>query len=111
MAEVKNAKKVYTLDDIKFNEDNKAIAVISWFTLVGLIMFLIEKKDNFVRYVGAQSVILGLIGSLTFVPIIGWILGPISFICMIVGMIKAYKGERFDVPLVSDLALKAMSIF
>ena len=108
MAEVKNAKKVYTLDDIKFNEDNKAIAVISWFPLVGLIMFLIEKKDDFVRYVGAQA---GIMGLLTLIPFVGWILGPISFICMIVGMVKAYKGERFDVPLISDLALKAMSIF
>ena len=108
MAEVKNAKKVYTLDEIKFKEENKAISILSWIFIVGLIMFFVEKEDNFVRYVGAQAAIMGLLSMLTFIPIIGWLLGPIAFVCMIIGMVKSAKGERFDVPLVSDLALKAM---
>jgi len=111
MAEEKKAKKVYTLDEIKYNEQNKAVSIVSWIPIVGLIMLLVEKEDNFVRYVGAQAAIMGVISMLSFIPIIGWLLGPIVFVCVIIGMIKTSKGKRFDVPLVSDLALKAMGMF
>ncbi|HKM20097.1 MAG TPA: DUF4870 domain-containing protein [Candidatus Dojkabacteria bacterium] len=125
MAEEKKAKKVYTLDEIKFNEENKAISIVSWIPLVGFIMLLVEKKDNFVRYVGAQATVLVLIsialGTLSFIiafiPVIRVIMVPITWlyslavlVCIIVGMVKTAEGERFDIPLVSDLALKLMGV-
>lgn len=114
MAEEKKAKKIYTLDEIKFNEENKTIAIVSWIPFIGLIMLLVEKKDTFVKYVGAQSTVLWLISMCSFVPFIGWLIGmisgPVIFVIMIIGMIKASKGERFDVPVVSDLALKLMEV-
>ena len=110
MAEEKKAKKVYTLDEIKFNEENKTVAIVSWISVVGFIMLLIEKKDN----VGAQSTVLWLISMCSFIPfigrLIGMIAGPVAFILMIVGMVKTSKGERFDIPVVSDLALKLMGV-
>lgn len=114
MAEEKKAKKIYTLDEIKFNEENKTVAIVSWISVVGFIMLLIEKKDNFVRYVGAQSTVLWLISMCGFIPFIGWLIGmiagPVAFVLMIVGMVKTSKGERFDIPVVSDLALKLMGV-
>jgi len=114
MAEEKSAKRVYKLDDIKFNEENKTMAIVSWISIVGIIMLFVEKKDLFVRYVGAQVAILGVASFiLPFIPVIGWIIGPfialILFVVMIIGMVKTSKGERFDIPLISDLALKLMS--
>lgn len=112
MAEVKNAKRVYKLDEIKFNEKNKAMAVVSWIPIVGLIMLFVEKEDLFVRYVGAQSTLLGLLLFIGIVPIIGWILSPIVgllvTILAIVGIIKTLQAERFDVPVLSEWALKLM---
>lgn len=112
MAEAKSAKKVYTLNEIKFNEKNKAMAVIAWVPIIGLIMLFVEKDDLFVRYVGAQSVLLGLILLLGIIPVIGWILSPILsllvIIVVILGIIKTLQAQRFDIPVLSEWALKLM---
>jgi uncharacterized membrane protein len=113
MAEEKQAKKVFTLEEIKFNEANKVMAIVACIPLVGLILMFVEKDDNFVRYIGAQYTILGAIQLLIgFIPVIGWAIVPflslIIFVLVVVGMVKASQGERFDIPMVSDWALKLM---
>lgn len=108
MAEEKKAKKVYTSDGIKYNPKNQWMAVLACIFPVGLILMFVEKDDDFVRYMGAQFSIIWAICAV--VPLLGWyVLSPLSFVLMVVGMVKAYKGERFDVPVVSDLALKLLS--
>jgi len=83
--------------------------------VTGIIFFVIEKENKFVRFHAMQSTILfgfffvlGII--LPFIPILGWILLPIvwvlSFILWIILMIKAYQGEYFKLPVVGDMAEK-----
>jgi uncharacterized membrane protein len=110
MAEEKQAKKVFTLEEIRFNEENKVMAILACFPLIGLILLFVEKNDQFVRYMGAQFAILGVASFvIALIPIIGWLLaGPIMWILVIVGMLKAAKGERFDIPMVSGWALTLM---
>ncbi len=109
MAETKKAKKVYTLDGIKYNEKNQWMGVLACIPIVGLILMLVEKDDDFVRYMGAQFALVGVLQLFSWVPIIGWLMAPLTVVLIIVGMVKAYKGERFDVPVISDLALKLLS--
>ncbi len=109
MATEKKAKKVFTLDGIKYNEKNQWMGVLACIPIVGLILMLVEKDDDFVRYMGAQYTLVGVLQLFTWVPIIGWLLAPLTLVLMIVGMVKAYKGERFDIPVVTDLALKLLS--
>jgi uncharacterized membrane protein len=114
MAEEKTAKKVYTLDEIKFNEANKVMAIVACIPLVGLILLFVEKNDNFVRYMGAQFTILGAVQLLIgFIPVIGWVIVPLvsllMFVLVVVGMVKVSQGERFDIPMVSDWSLKLMA--
>jgi uncharacterized membrane protein len=113
MAEEKQAKKVYTLEEIKFNESNKAMAMISCIPIVGLIMIFVEKKDLFVRYHAAQFALFNLIFVVGLVPIIGWMLAPIlsllGLIAFIMALVKINSGERFDIPVFSDWALKIMA--
>ena len=116
MAEEKQAKKVYTLEEIKFNEANKVMAILACIPLVGLILFFVEKEDKFVRYMAAQFAILGVAEFvLSIIPVIGWILSmPVMiliWVVIILGMVKASKGERFDIPIVSPWALKLMGAF
>ncbi|MDD4381871.1 MAG: hypothetical protein PHE21_00810 [Candidatus Dojkabacteria bacterium] len=109
MAEEKKAKKVYTLEEIKYNEANKAMAILACIPIVGLILMFVEKNDNFVRYMGAQFTLVGAVEIiLLWIPFVNFIVGPLALVLIIVGMVKAAKGERFDVPLLSDLALKMM---
>ena len=84
-----------------------------WIT--GLIFFLVEKENKFVRFHAFQSmVVFGAITVLTivltFVPVIGWALLPVVYIAelvlWIVCMIKAYQGEKFKLPVAGDMAEK-----
>ena len=84
-----------------------------WIT--GLIFFLIEKENRFVRFHAMQSIIT--FGSLTvlfmvlgFIPFVGWMLMPIlailQLILWIVLMVKAYQGQLFKLPVIGELAEK-----
>lgn len=120
MATEKEAKRVVTLDDIKFNEENKTMAALSCIPIVGLIMFFVEKDDLFVRYHAAQFTILGVsplvLVLFMVVPILNIVIGCLSFIiwlgigvAVVIGIVKTLQGERFDVPVVSGFALKLMN--
>ena len=90
--------------------------VLGWIT--GLIFFLLEKKDEFVRFHAMQSLIVfGAIavfsivfGVLFRIPFVGPILGSFfwigSVVLWIILMVKAYQGERFKLPIAGDLAEK-----
>lgn len=116
MAEERQAKKVYTLEEIRFNEENKVMAILACFPLIGLILLFVEKNDTFVRYMGAQFALLGAVQLvLGIIPVVGWIITvPFMFlvwILIIVGMVKSSKGERFDIPVLSGWGLKLMGAF
>lgn len=81
-----------------------------WVT--GLIFLLLETKNAFVRFHALQSLItfLGLfIVTLVigFIPFLGFLvnmlLWPLGIVLWIVLMVKAYKGERYKLPVVGDI--------
>ena len=83
--------------------------------ITGLIFYLIEKKNKFVRFHAMQSIVLS--GALfiiqivlAFVPVIGWAIGSLvslaAFVVWIILMIKAYQGEYFKLPIIGDIAEK-----
>jgi uncharacterized membrane protein len=99
--------------------------VLGWVT--GLIFFLIEKDNKFVRFHAMQSLIT--FGALTGVMIIlnilmfilavirlgvliplfgliGTLLGLAGLVLWIILMIKAYQGEYFKLPMIGDIAEK-----
>jgi uncharacterized membrane protein len=87
--------------------------VLGWIS--GLVFFLIEKENKFVRFHALQSIIVfgvlslaGLI--LGWIPIIGgvisWLIGVLALVLWIVLMIKAYQGEKYKLPWAGDLAEK-----
>ena len=84
-----------------------------WVT--GLIFFLIEKENRFVRFHAMQSIItfgglsvLSIV--LSWVPIFGWILLPLVsiawLILWVILMVKAYQGQLFKLPMIGDMAEK-----
>ena len=83
--------------------------------LTGIIFYLLEKENKFVRFHAMQSIIvfgaffvLNIV--LGFIPVIGWslipLVGVVQLILWIILMVKAYKGERFKLPIVGDMAEK-----
>ncbi len=85
--------------------------LVGWIT--GLIFFLIEKENEFVRFHALQSIlvsvvliIIGII--LGLIPILGWILLIFvyigSFILWILMMVKAYQGKKVKLPIIGKIA-------
>ncbi|HTY44464.1 MAG TPA: DUF4870 domain-containing protein [Patescibacteria group bacterium] len=83
--------------------------------ITGIIFYVIEKENKFVRFHAMQSIIafgglfvLNMV--LAFIPFIGWVLMPVvsivSLILWILLMVKAYQGESFKLPIVGDMAEK-----
>ena len=95
--------------------------------VTGLIFYLVEEENEFVRFHAVQSMLV--FGGLfllnfvfmfaqiffEFIPFIGWIfslvigmiwllVGPIALILWIVLIVKAYKGDRFSLPVVGPMA-------
>lgn len=89
------------------NLNAAATYVLGWIT--GLLFLLIEKKDDFVRFNAAQSVIVfGALTVLSMVPVVGWVVSPFLFLGGVVLwvflMVKAYQGEKVMLPLVGTYA-------
>jgi uncharacterized membrane protein len=99
--------------------------VLGWIT--GLIFFLIEKENKFVRFHAMQSIItfgglcvlsiaiavfvgiFAAMGAGFLVPVLSLInglLGILGLILWILLMIKAYQGEKFKLPVAGDIAEK-----
>ena len=81
--------------------------VLGWLT--GIVFLLIE-KDPFVRFHAAQSVVVfGILTIIVVIPFL-WMIAPLAwiagFILWLVLIFKAYQGEEFKLPWVSDLAKK-----
>lgn len=79
----------------------------------GIVFFVIEQKNKWVRFHAAQSIItfgtLWLAGIvLGNLPYVKYFFGPaitiIGIVLWIVLMVKAYNGERFKLPFAGDIA-------
>jgi uncharacterized membrane protein len=99
--------------------------VLGWIT--GLIFFLVEKENKFVRFHALQSIIvfgaLSVLGfalsilfqlfmtvhlyfMLQFLALISKLLWLVVLILWVILMIKAYQGDRFKLPIAGDIAEK-----
>ena len=102
-----------TSSGIQANIAGLCCYAIGWIT--GLIFYLIEKENKFVRFHALQSIIVfGAATVLQFVllavPVIGWMLLPLLYLAelalWILLMVKAYQGEKFKLPIAGELAEK-----
>ena len=95
----------------------------------GLVFYILEKHDQFVRFYAMQSIIFGGVWFLfnlaswilhvifATIPVIGWALAGLwvfvsalvhlgLFVIMIIAMIKAFSGVRWDIPYIGPMARK-----
>ena len=86
--------------------------VLGWIS--GLIFYLIEKENKFVRFHAFQSMVvfggLTVISIVLTVTVVGVILVvPIQILALIlwiVLMVKSYQGQKLKLPIAGDLAEK-----
>lgn len=77
----------------------------------GLVFLFLEKNNTYVRFHALQSLAaFGILHVASFVililPLLGvflsFVIGLVSFVLWIVLMVKAYKGERYKLPVIGD---------
>ncbi len=102
--------------------------LFGWVT--GLIFFLLEKQNRFVRFhamqsilfFGGMSILEGIVRffetlfSYSLLPVFGFgaitgVLGIITFVCWIVLMVQASKGRYYKLPVIGDYAEKIANQF
>ncbi|HLI90726.1 MAG TPA: hypothetical protein VKV37_18695 [Ktedonobacteraceae bacterium] len=119
-------------DATSLHMDAKNEAVLSYlfWWLSGLVFFLIERKNSFVRFAAAQSfillggafVLIVLFRLLTLVPLIGFVLSPALtcafFVVLIPAvllwiflMVQARRGIKVKLPIVGEYAERLVNRF
>lgn len=96
------------------NMDPNTAAGLSYLTwIAGLIFFLVEKQNRFVRFNAMQEILLTVVWVvagyiLGFIPILGIILGPFvwiaGFVLWLICIINAFQGKYFKLPIIGDYA-------
>jgi len=86
--------------------------VFGWVS--GLILFLIEKENKFVRFHAMQSILFSVawiaVMVVLAITIVGAFLIPVAglifFVLWIILIIKSFSGETFKLPVIGDMAEK-----
>ncbi len=94
--------------------------------ITGILFFLLEKENRFVRYHAAQSITLGLLwialsvvfsvlsGMLVMVPVLGWLVALLLSVVFGLGgfflwlflMWRAFQGREWESPIAGPMARK-----
>jgi len=98
-------------------EKNNQRAALAYL-LVPAIYFLANKeKDSLVQFHSKQAIIFALASVvvsivLGFIPVIGWVLSPFwglaCFAMWLFLMLKAYQGEEYRIPWLTDFVLSKL---
>ncbi|MFZ3382948.1 MAG: DUF4870 domain-containing protein [Candidatus Methanoperedens sp.] len=87
--------------------------------ITGILFLVLEKDNKFVRFHAMQSIVISVVFIVIsviigMIPIIGWVLSPliglVGLILWLLLMFKAYKGEKYKLPIAGDFAEKQVSI-
>ncbi len=97
----------FTAEDI---QDNKVIAALSYLGLLLLVPLLAKKDSPFCQFHAKQGLVLliawVIIGAVSVIPILGWIVGIIGslflFVCFIMGLVNALSGQASELPLIGQ---------
>jgi len=89
--------------------DNKLMAALSYLWILSVVMLVIKKDDEFVKFHAKQGLVIfifSLIGIIPFFWWLAWLIWIITVIAVIIGFIKAYGGEKYKMPIFGDIANK-----
>jgi uncharacterized membrane protein len=93
------------------SSDSNLMAALSYVWVLSVVMLVIKKDDEFVKFHAKQGTVLFLVSVVAWLlSMVLFFLGPllsvaIAIVC-IIGFIKALSGERYKLPVIGDLAEK-----
>ncbi len=81
------------------NPCDKLLGIMAmWFSIVGVIFAYFGgdvngQRSDYLRFFANQSLVMFLFSLIGIIPFIGWIWGLFMFVCQIIGIVYACKGE------------------
>lgn len=91
-------------------DSSKLMAALGYlFPIIAIIVLFIEpyKDEKFVKFHAVQALAVGVLyiaaGAIAWIPIIGWVLWIVPLVLAIMGLIKAFQGEYWEMPVVFPL--------
>lgn len=93
------------------SSDSNLMAALSYVWVLSVVMLIIKKDDEFVKFHAKQGTVLFIISILAMIlsPLL-WFLGIIVWffvaVLCIIGFLKALGGDRFKLWVIGDIAGK-----
>jgi len=92
-------------------EKNIGMAVICYIWILVLIPLLTDaKNDPFVKFHIKQGIVLLvvsiIVGAISWIPVVGWLLGIAVFVVWLIGIINAASGKEQPLPVIGQYAEK-----
>jgi len=84
-------------------DSSKLLAALGYvFPIIAFVVLFIDpyKNEKFVRFHAVQAIALWVIGLTWWIPLVGWVLSLLAFVGAVVGLIKAFQGQYWEVPVV-----------
>src|SRR5688572_30374277 len=94
------------LDKIPPTSDQNLMAALSYAWIISLVMLVVKKNDEYVQFHAKQGLVLWLASLLGFIPVFGWIVWGLAVAGMVIGFVNAWKGVRYELPIVYGLSQK-----
>ncbi len=98
------------LNKIPPTSDRNLMAALSYVWILSIVMLAIRGKDAFIKFHAKQALVLFVISIFSWIPVIGWIVGILALVGMILGFINAWQGKEYRVPFVADWADRFVKI-
>lgn len=89
------------------SHDEKLFGAISYLWFLGILIFVLKRDSEFVRYHAKQGTVLfALMIVAWMIPVFGIFANIVFFILMITGLLQAYMGNHWRMPLVGTIIEK-----
>lgn len=81
------------------NPCDKILGIVAvWFSIVGVILAYYGgdvngQRSEYLRFYANEGLVLFLFSLISIIPIIGWFWGVFMFVCQIIAIVNACKGE------------------
>lgn len=90
--------------------DSNIIAALSYLSIISIIMYVLKKDDEYVLFHARQGMVifaLSIAGTLT-IPLfgLGFLINMVCFVLAVIGAVKAYQGQKYKFPIITELAEK-----
>lgn len=100
--------------DLKDIADNKLFAAIGYLGILCFVPLFLKKDSLYAQFHGRQALVLFIaeiiVSFVNIIPFLGqliWFFGSIVFLIVsVMGIIKAWQGECWEIPLISGYARK-----